>query len=127
MKLSELEPRYVRREERVETWTRRKEDGSDEQVTGPRNYYVECSRDEAKGIEFLCPKCFQEKGGPVGCHVIICWQPDVPADVTPGPGRWQLVGRNFEDLSLVANPTSVQLNGGCNAHFTVSGGNVGFN
>jgi hypothetical protein len=128
MRLSELEPHFLRHEEKIEEWTRRKEDGSNEQVTGPRDYYVYVDTlQEANGIEFLCPKCFIENKGPVGTHIVICWQPDMPVNLSPGPGRWKLVGTSFEDLSLVSNPTSVQLNGGCNAHFTVSDGNVGFN
>lgn len=128
MRFSELEPKFLRRYEVIETWTRRKEDGTDEQITGPRDHYEVVEKlEEANGIEFLCPKCFQQNGGPVGTHVVICWQPGIPANVNPGPGRWKLVGTSFEDISLVANPTSVQLQGGCNAHFTVLNGNIQWN
>ena len=109
MRLSDLEPKYLKREPRDdrEIW---RWDG------------VELA--EADGIEFLCPKCFAENQGPVGTHVVICWRPRVPASLSPGPGRWELVGTGFEDLSLVAGSSSVALRGGCNAHFLVQNGAI---
>lgn len=79
---------------------------------------------EADGIKFLCPKCFATNNGPIGTHAIICWSPSVPQDTRPTPGRWQLVGTGFDDLSLVARSSSVQLNGGCNWHGFVEKGAV---
>jgi hypothetical protein len=82
---------------------------------------------EADGVSFLCPKCFVQNGGPRGTHSVLCWQPKVPLSPTKmGPGRWELRGTSFEDLSLVALPTSVLLEGGCNAHFIVENGDVRF-
>ena len=129
MRFAELEPRYLRIEEKIEPWTRRKEDGANEQVVGPRRYYCPVTTiAEADGVKFLCPKCFQANGGVEGSHIVICWRPKVAKDVTPGPGRCELVGTSFEDMSLVSSPTSsVQLYGGCNAHFTVSQGNIIWN
>jgi hypothetical protein len=71
---------------------------------------------EATGIVFLCPKCFTANGGPIGTHSVICWSPAVPPEVRPKPGRWNLVGLSFDDLSLVAGSSSIQLTGGCNWH-----------
>lgn len=77
---------------------------------------------EADGVDFLCPKCYAEQGGPVGTHHIVCWSPSVPQDVGPGPGRWSMHGNSIDDLTLVAQSCSVKLIGGCEAHFFVKGG-----
>lgn len=79
---------------------------------------------EADGIVFLCPKCFTLNGGPVGTHSVICWQPHVPQEIGPKPGRWKFHGTGFADLSLVAGSSSVLLMGGCNAHFFVREGRI---
>lgn len=127
MRLTELEPQFVKLDFRTETWTIRKEDGTSAEKTGPREYHVFVDKpSDADGIWFLCPKCFSERGK-IGCHSVICWSPKVPGNIEPSPGRWNLVGTGYNDLSLIANPTSVKLEGGCNAHFTVSNGQVGFN
>ena len=83
-----------------------------------------CALADCDGIMFLCPKCFAENGGPRGTHVVICWRPRVPPDVDPKPGRWEIVGSSFDDLSLVAGSSSVLLRGGCNAHFFIEKGAV---
>lgn len=130
MRLVELEPELKRVERRPDTWTIRKDDGSSEQVSGLRTYYVPVATiAEADGIWFLCPKCFRDHGNSnVGTHWVACWRPKMPqADYLTGPGRWELVGTDFNNLSLVANPTSVQIEGGCNAHFTVSNGEIIWN
>ncbi len=81
--------------------------------------------EEAHGVMFLCPKCFEDPPvGPVGCHSIICWRPLVPPNIDPKPGRWELVGTSIADLSLVAGSSSVALTGGCSAHFFVKGGAI---
>lgn len=79
---------------------------------------------EADGIRFLCPKCYQANIGPVGTHGVICWAPHVPQTELPTPGRWNLVGSGYADLSLVAGSSSVLLRGGCNAHFFVEHGQI---
>jgi hypothetical protein len=79
---------------------------------------------EAHGVIFLCPKCFQANGGSVGTHSVICWSPSVPPEVVPGPGRWNLAGTGFGDLSLVAGSSSVKLSGGCEWHGMVTNGEV---
>lgn len=78
-------------------------------------------------MQFLCPKCFEGSGRTSrGVHSIVCWRPRVPAGVSPAPGRWELEGTGFEDLSLVARMSSVHLQGGCNAHFHVERGAIRF-
>jgi hypothetical protein len=130
MRLVDLEPQFIRRELKVETWTRvlgdprtYKPGDPTEQVTGPREYYVPVSTMAgADGIMFRCPKCFTTKGGPGGVHSVLCWRPRVPPDVDPKPGRWEFTGTGYADLSLVAGSSSVALHGGCAAHFFVQGG-----
>lgn len=74
---------------------------------------------------FLCPLCFTRNSGPIGTHIVICWQPDkVPADATPGPGRWKFQGTSLDDLTLIANSSSILLTSGCEWHGYVRNGNV---
>lgn len=82
--------------------------------------------EEADGVQFLCPLCFLKNRGSVGTHYVICWRPHVDPQIHPKPGRWEFHGRALEDLSLVAGSSSVQLQGGCNAHFFVRNGEVVF-
>lgn len=88
--------------------------------------------EEAQGVIFKCPKCWKDKGGPIGVHSVICWSRSrgVPDDITPGPGRWRLVGTGIDDLSLMADPPgkmkSVHLTGagGCGWHGFVTDGDA---
>ncbi|MCB1422787.1 MAG: hypothetical protein KDJ69_10040 [Nitratireductor sp.] len=82
------------------------------------------SIEDADGVRFLCPKCFEKNSGPIGTHGVICWSPDVPQTTEPTPGRWQMKGTGFADLTLVAGSSSIQINGDCNAHFFVENGKV---
>jgi hypothetical protein len=129
MRLSELEPSLKKIVVKVEIWDIRNEDGSTGTKTGDRYYFHQVDKiEEADGIWFLCPKCFKENNGSIGTHSVACWRPRIPQnDHLTGPGRWELVGTSFDDLSLVANPTSVKIEGGCNAHFTVSKGEIIWN
>ena len=84
---------------------------------------------EAAGVIFLCPVCFEKNKGPVGTHAILCWNGTVPEEFSPGPGRWDMQGTGFEDLTLVGangKSDSVQLTskGGCQAHFHVRNGMI---
>jgi hypothetical protein len=84
---------------------------------------------EATGISFLCPRCFETNAGPVGTHRIICWSRSrgVPDGAEPGPGRWQLLGSSFEDLTLDAEPgksRSILLTSGCSWHGYITAGAV---
>jgi len=110
MRLSELKPQWL-------AAPRRNEQG---QTIWP----VLQSMSGAHGIEFLCPICFRKNGGPVGTHAIICWDPSIPQTQQPTPGRWNLVGTSFEDLTLVAGSSSVRLIGGCDAHFFIRDGAI---
>lgn len=93
-------------------------------ITGERERaYVETVA-EADGIIFLCPTCYESNGGPKGTHSIICWRPHVPKSVKPGPGRWELIGNTVDDVTLIAGSSSIQIQGGCNAHFFVKEGSI---
>jgi hypothetical protein len=93
--------------------------------------FVNVLLSEADGLRFLCPLCYIANNGPVGTHLIICWKPSVPQTFVPGPGRWDLIGTNFHDLSLVAGSSSILIGNGsnilsedkcCNAHFHIING-----
>ena len=108
MRLIELEPQFLRLQ------------------TGPVYAHV-ASIQEADGISFLCPKCFKANGGNVGTHSVLCWfEGRVPDDLSPKPGRWNPKGTGFDDLSFVPGlqTRSVQLFGGCTAHFHITNGEV---
>lgn len=78
---------------------------------------------EADGLWFLCPVCIEANNGPIGTHMVLCWQPQVPLTTSPAPGRWTMTGTSFEDLTL--HP-SVHLagKGGCGWHGFVKNGEV---
>lgn len=107
MKLTDLEPEFYR-------------------IDDESTYHAVKTVAEADGIMFDCPKCFQTNGGPVGTHKVMCWRPHVPQTMRPAPGRWEMQGTGFDDLTLVAGSSSVFLTGegGCKAHFFVRGGNI---
>jgi hypothetical protein len=134
IRLLDLEPQFCQRVIKIEPYSTLKA-GRDplavsyteddfELVTGPRRYrYPVDTLAEAHGISFLCPKCIGEHGG----HSVVCWfEGRVPDDEEPGPGRWNPTGTGYSDLSFVpgAKSNSVQLRGGCNAHFLVTNGLV---
>ena len=83
--------------------------------------------EEAHGILFLCPQCYQTNGGAVGTHRVICWGPDVSQDFEPKPGRWKLIGTGMDDLTLIGahgGSNSVLQLSGCKADFFVEQGNI---
>jgi hypothetical protein len=139
MRLTDLEPRFLRYEERLDTWTEvDRQPGPGEtcdsvphhQVTGMRAYWPFADTiEQAQGIEFLCPLCFAANKGPVGTHCVICWSRSkgVPDAARPGPGRWRLTGTGYDDLSLMEEPgqsRSVLLLGGCAWHGFITNGEV---
>lgn len=77
-----------------------------------RSYREGVTLEEAQGVRFLCPVCFEANGGPTGTHSVLCWfrGRGVPADEAPEPGRWAVMGTGLEDLSL---RPSIHLRGGC--------------
>ncbi len=87
----------------------------------PRIWRPVFSIDEADGLMFLCPLCFERNGGASGTHTIICWRPRVSVMVSPSPGRWEFEGAGLKNLTLVS---SVEIPNGCGAHFWVRNGVV---
>lgn len=82
--------------------------------------------EQADGVMFLCPKCYEKNGGPAGTHRIVCNRPRVPLrpGVYVGPGRWEFSGTGIDDLVLTASSSSVKLSGGCAWHGFVGKSNV---
>lgn len=105
MKLRELEPQFLAREDDT-------------------HFRIVDSIEEADGVDFLCLKCFVANGGPVGTHRVICWRPRVPQTTTPRPGRWEFQGTGLDDLTLVAGSSSIRLPEGCEWHGYVRNGEV---
>lgn len=112
MKLMVLEPMFVKYEENEE---------------GVFQVPVK-TIDEAQGVRFLCPKCFEKNNGRKGTHSVVCWSRSrgVPDHAIPGPGRWLLVGTGLEDLTLDGDGSSrsVLLIGGCAWHGFITNGEV---
>lgn len=90
---------------------------------GPGRFIHVDRLEGSNGVMFLCPKCFQANGGPVGTHTVICWfrDRDVPDYEPPVPGRWEATGNDVSDLSLHA---SIHLKGddGCGRHGFIKNG-----
>lgn len=110
MKLTELEPRFVR------------------YLDGGLIQTVQ-TIEECQGLWFLCPKCFAQNKGPIGTHAVLCWSATrgVPANVGPLPGRWTISGTNLEDVTLSGEngkSSSVLLTDGCRWHGFITNGEV---
>lgn len=139
IRLTDLEPRFVRYETRTDTWqavdgdhaTWRERGSPTKTVTGPREYSIRVATlTEAQGIRFLCPVCFQENGGPVGTHGV-----EVAFDgrgVEPqqgsrnhagAPSRWGVSGTDFDDLTLTPS-IDIGRGDGCRWHGFVQSGVV---
>lgn len=142
MRLVELEPQFLRYEERLGSWREHKKDGyADdpdhkhidecwETVTGQRVFWpfvMANDMKQAQGLKFLCPKCFERNNGPVGTHSVIIWSRSrgVPDHATP-TGRWTLDGVSCANLTVNGDPPgsarSIQLIGGCAWHGYITNG-----
>lgn len=133
MKLTDLDPHFLRYETREEirrvvegdpeTWRER---GSPcKEVLGPVHYmiYVETLA-EAQGIMFLCPKCIAENPdkGAHGIGVTFRDRGVLPAQGMQnkqGPVRWGVSGTSYEDLTITP---SVLLLAGCEWHGFITKG-----
>ena len=82
--------------------------------------------DEADGIFFCCPLCMKNANmHRPGVHGVICWEPNVPQTTSPTPGRWNMSGTGYGDLTLTAGSSSILLTGeGCKAHFFITNGEI---
>lgn len=139
MKLQSLSASFIRREVRIVSYSQVKpharlkrvplEPDDVEEIVGPREYLVFVERiEEADGLYFLCPKCFQANGGPVNTHSVICWfVGKVADDVDPKPGRWTPQGTALHDLTFVPSQgrsQSVLLTSGCRWHGLIVNGDA---
>ncbi len=104
-------------------------DADVETVRGPREYLVRVATlEEAHGLWFLCPLCFQRNGGAVGTHfVMIGFAGKAPPGTMSknkagADTRWSVSGSRFEDLTL---QPSILLDGeGCGWHGFVTNGDA---
>jgi hypothetical protein len=91
---------------------------------GPNDGYRDVDRfEDATGVMFLCPACFEKNGGPEGTHYVLVWFRDrgVPASQMPGPGRWGAKGTSLEDLTLTPS-IDLSHGSGCKWHGFVTDG-----
>lgn len=137
MRLTELEPHFVRYETKIEAFpiavgdeaTWRERGCPTEERIGPRQYTVPIdSFGEAQGIWFLCPKCFLANGGAKGthcCDVTFADRGALPEQGSHGdngePTRWTVSGSNYEDLTTLP---SILIKGGCGWHGYITNGEV---
>lgn len=105
MKLSELEPTFIK-------------------IFDEKSWKMDVPISDCDGIQFLCPKCFQQNNGKIGTHAVVCFKPHVPDSVKPGPGRWSIFGTCFDDITLAAKSSSISIQGGCGAHFHIQTGEI---
>jgi hypothetical protein len=116
VKLTELEPEFVRYETRTD-------------VAGPREYTIPVTTiGEAQGVEFLCPVCFVKNGGAVGTHWCGVTFAGRGATDDQGshnregkPSRWQVSGTDFTDLTL---QPSIDLTPACSWHGFITNGEI---
>lgn len=136
MRLVELDPRFVRYESRVGTWTRTvgdplfyKPGDPTEEVTGPQVWTIPVETlADAQGIWFLCPACFVKNGGAVGTHSVDVTFADRGATDDQGshnregrPVRWRVSGIDFASLTL---QPSIDLTPACTWHGFITNGEV---
>ncbi|KKL82563.1 hypothetical protein LCGC14_1983510 [marine sediment metagenome] len=128
IRLADLEPSFRRYEERPDEWDEN-HDGEIIRVEGMKVYHIRVDTiEEAQGVQFLCPKCFQKNNGPIGTHSVICWSRSAgtPEHATPLPGRWRLEGTCLKDLTLGTDvgcgSRSVKLTSGCGWHGHITDG-----
>ena len=138
MNLAALEARFVRYEDKVETWRvvdrqpgpgETAADVPSHEVTGPKTYSVPvASFAEAQGVWFLCPLCFEKNGGNVGthwCEVTFAGRGALDHQGSHGsdgrPTRWNASGTSLADLTTTP---SILLGGGCAWHGYITNGDA---
>lgn len=84
MKLTELEPQFVR-------------------AVGSGGHQDVDTLAEAQGVIFTCPACYAKNGNSdIGVHSVLVWFRDrgVPDEAFPRPARWTASGSSLNDLTL---------------------------
>lgn len=86
MRLTDLDPEWVR----------------DSEMPGGHARDADLTIETAQGVLFLNPIEFAKNGGSVGTSSVLVWfrGRGVPDDKEPGPGRWNVAGTGFSDLTL---------------------------
>ena len=141
MRLSELNPEFLRFDVRTETWseivgdhrTWRQRGCPTVEVTGPRCFskFVN-SLEEAQGIMFACPLCHNKRtrDGYEGSHsVMVAFAnkgiiEEHCCAMRNKEGRlvlWNVGGSGFDDLTITP---SILIQGGCGWHGFVTNGEV---
>lgn len=138
MRLTELNPTFIRYEERVESWDAVEGDPATwvergkptVSKTGPREYRIMVSEiAEAQGIQLLCPLCFKANGNnAAGTHFVEVTFKDrgVPDQLgchnkAGQPTRWTATGSDFNDLST---SPSIMIEDACGWHGFITNGEV---
>lgn len=136
MKLTELEPQFIRYEVCRETV---------DVITGPDETWRErgcpCHPDErdreyrvpvttlaeAQGIDFLCPVCFVKNGGPMGTHGVDVTFADRGVSDALGshndkgaPSRWSVSGSDVSNLTT--QPSIFLTSSPCQWHGFITNG-----
>ena len=103
MKLTDLDPHFIRRCDRFE-------------------YEATDNIDKADGIVMQCPACHWSfgRGRTPDAHVhrVTLWQPET--------GEWRFTGHDYRDLSAMAGRVVVAVTTGCQSRFHIRTGRVDF-
>jgi hypothetical protein len=116
MQLTELEPEFIRYENRNEG-------------AGFREWHIRVTTfAEAQGLLLLCPKCFAEAGSNIGVHLIQVTFADkgVPDELgshnkAGKPTRWNVTGTGYADLTTTP---SILIESGCKWHGFITNGEI---
>jgi len=101
MKLTDLDPHFIKRSDRFEY------DYTDD-VT------------KAEGLVMKCPAChwaFTRHRGGDDVHSITLWRPE---------SAWSFVGHDYRDLSAMAGRIVCEITTGCRSRFHIKAGKVDF-
>lgn len=126
MKLTDLDPTFVRWETRTE---RRQFTDGEREV--PVEYSIRVATlAEAQGVRFLCPACFAKNGGAVGTHGVEVAFVNRGVASHQGsqsragePSRWEVSGNDLHDLTLHPSIDSSG-DGGCTFHGFITNGDA---
>jgi hypothetical protein len=101
MKLTDLEPQFLKRSK-------------------PTEYDLTNDIHEADALQMRCPACHWAWGrtGHGHVHTLTLWLPEPPL--------WCFEGTGYKDLSLMAGRVAVTMTTGCRAEFWVKKGKVDF-
>jgi hypothetical protein len=129
MRLTELDPKFYRYEDRFEGIPYIAPAGGN--FGDPYQHTVRVpveALEQAQCVWLLCPKCFLKNGGEVGthgCEVTFEGRGVLDSQGSHNnqgkPTRWTVSGTGFDDLTTTP---SVLLQGGCNWHGFITNGEV---